>query len=154
MIQIIFSRWKNIILFRKMNNVNTTFKNRLAIYILSVANRHYFSINVMYPKLGCAIFNLFTKHFFWNNDSPKPPNYFKKLAQINSYPLNKSGETISKITKARGRPQFEIHIYIVQMLATPLCKRSVKQRSHLNVKMFALSPLVQWRIDGILEQET
>lgn len=95
-----------------MNNVNTTFKNRLAIYILSVTNRHYFSINVMYPKLGCAIFNLFTKHFFWNNDSPKPPNYFKKLAQINSYPLNKSGETISKITKARGRPQFEIHIYI------------------------------------------
>lgn len=95
-----------------MNNVNTTFKNRLAIYILSVTNRHYFSINVMYPKLGCAIFNLFTKHFFWNNDSPKPPNYFKKLAQINSYPLNKSRETISKITKARGRPQFEIHIYI------------------------------------------
>lgn len=38
---------------------------------------------------------------------------FKKLPQINSYPLNKSEETISKISKTRGTPPIRnIYIYI------------------------------------------
>lgn len=34
------------------------------------------------------------------------------------------------------------------MLATPLCKRSLKQRSHFNVKMFALSRTMVNRWDS------